>query len=474
MSLSTGEEDCLHLAREGERLLRIGDTQRGIQQMMEALRVGTDNLSTLSAIYSQLGNGYFSVGDYEKAYDYHRFDLDLARIIGNNEGEAKACGNIGNTLNQQGLWEDAALLANRQLNLYKNGNDKPGEARALYNLGNIHFAKGKALGRVAHSRSSSTKDAVPFPQEVEASLTQAVSYFESLCTLAASLGDKAALGRGLGSLGNAHYLLGHFNRAIAYHDQRLALAQEFGDKIAARRAHMNLGNAALFLPDYPLAIQHFNMALSLAKELGEKTAQAQALFALGSSKALLESHSEARDSFLLHLSLARDLNDVVGQARAAASLADAAIHLEQPSIAMYWTLLQARLSRSIGDEAGKSAASKLLEKLRDVEPDSSQDPDPVEIVEEEEAAYCRASMSRLEPYQAQSHPRPNKLSNDGGDMFAQILKGNQNRMVDQDVPPNLICNKENRRRQADAYRPGMSIFLSVSVCMWMIDEMCVS
>ncbi len=47
--------------------------------MEAALAEGTDDLRTLSAIYSQLGNAYFYLGDYLKALEYHRHDLTLAR-----------------------------------------------------------------------------------------------------------------------------------------------------------------------------------------------------------------------------------------------------------------------------------------------------------------------------------------------------------------------------------------------------------
>ena len=73
----------------------------------------------MSAIYSQLGNAYFYLGDYVKAmqvrplnilfyecsnvllhfhFQYHKHDLTLARTMGDRLGEAKASGNLGNTL----------------------------------------------------------------------------------------------------------------------------------------------------------------------------------------------------------------------------------------------------------------------------------------------------------------------------------------------------------------------------------------
>lgn len=51
----------------------------GVAFFEAAIQAGTDDLRTLSAIYSQLGNAYFYLGEYTKAMQYHKHDLTLAR-----------------------------------------------------------------------------------------------------------------------------------------------------------------------------------------------------------------------------------------------------------------------------------------------------------------------------------------------------------------------------------------------------------
>lgn len=72
---------CLELALEGERLCKAGDCKAGVAFFQAAIQAGTDDLRTLSAIYSQLGNAYFYLGDYGKAMQYHKHDLTLARYM---------------------------------------------------------------------------------------------------------------------------------------------------------------------------------------------------------------------------------------------------------------------------------------------------------------------------------------------------------------------------------------------------------
>lgn len=73
------EASCLELALEGERLCKAGDCRAGVSFFEAAVQVGTEDLRTLSAIYSQLGNAYFYLHEYAKALEYHHHDLTLAR-----------------------------------------------------------------------------------------------------------------------------------------------------------------------------------------------------------------------------------------------------------------------------------------------------------------------------------------------------------------------------------------------------------
>lgn len=73
------EASCLDLALEGERLCKAGDYRAGVSFFESAIQVGTEDLQILSAIYSQLGNAYFHLQDYNKALEYHRHDLTLTR-----------------------------------------------------------------------------------------------------------------------------------------------------------------------------------------------------------------------------------------------------------------------------------------------------------------------------------------------------------------------------------------------------------
>lgn len=196
---------CLELAIEGERLCKAGDFRSGVGFFEAAIRVGTSDTKILSAIYSQLGNGYFYLADYEKALDYHRLDLSLAqhRFHHYNHhhhqqphhavepssshsssssastsdliSEAKAFGNLGNTLKMLGRYHEAIAHCERHLALARQVGDAVGEGRALYNLANVYHTEGKHAARIG------AQDPGQFPGHVRETLEKAAQYYEYVC-----------------------------------------------------------------------------------------------------------------------------------------------------------------------------------------------------------------------------------------------------------------------------------------------------
>jgi len=356
--MSEGENDtCLELALEGEKLCKAGKCRDGVAFFEAALQSGTDDFRTLSAIYSQLGNAYFYLGDYVRAMQYHKHDLTLARTMGDRLGEAKASGNLGNTLKVIGKFEEAVICCRRHLEICREHKDRVGEGRALYNLGNVYHAKGKHMGRLGH------QDPGDFPEEVKAMFEKAVEYYEENMVLMVEIQDRAAQGRACGNLGNVHYLLGDFAKAIHYHQERLKIAREFGDRSAERRAHSNLGNANIFLGEFETAAEHYKQTLLLAQELGDRAVEAQACYSLGNTYTLLKDYPTAIDYHLKHLKIAKELFDKVGEGRACWSLGNAHSAMGNSEKAYEYATRHLEIAKETGDMVGQATAQVNLSEL---------------------------------------------------------------------------------------------------------------
>ncbi|XP_071820316.1 uncharacterized protein [Apostichopus japonicus] len=360
MSRQTMEASCMELALEGERLCKLGNCREAVRYLEAAVRVGTDDLQTLSAIYSQLGNAYFYLQDYLKALTYHKHDLTLARSIEDRLGEAKASGNIGNTLKVLGKYDEAILCCQKHLEISRELKDTVGEARALYNLGNVYHAKGKSAGKAGHQEPGD------FPETVTSCLKQAIVYYETNLEIVREVKDRAAQGRACGNLGNTHYLLGNFDLAIKYHEERLSIAKEFGDKPAERRAYSNLGNSHVFLGDFGAAAEYYKKTLDVARQLRDVAMEAQACYSLGNTFTLMREYEAAVDYHLRHLKIAQQLQDRVGEGRACWSLGNAHTALGNHEKALQYATSHFQISREVGDRTGEVTAQMNLVDLKTV------------------------------------------------------------------------------------------------------------
>uniref|UniRef100_A0A8C8H2W0 Uncharacterized protein n=1 Tax=Oncorhynchus tshawytscha TaxID=74940 RepID=A0A8C8H2W0_ONCTS len=356
-SRSRMETSCLELALEGERQCKVGNYRAGVSFFESAIQVGTEDLQILSAIYSQLGNAYFHLQEYSKALEYHRHDLNLTRTIGDELGEAKASGNLGNTLKVLGRFDEAVVCCQRHYDITRGMYDKVGQARALYNFGNVYHAKGKSICWTGAEPGE-------IPEEAKVALNKATEYYEFNLSIVKDLGDRAAQGRTYGNLGNTHYLLGNFQRAVVAHGQRLLIAKEFGDRAAERRAYYNLGNAYIFLDQFEVAAEHYKKTLQLAMVLKDKAVEAQACYSLGNTYTLQQDYQRAIDYHLKHLIIAQELKDRVGEGRACWSLGNAHTALGNHQKAIHFAEKHLEISKETGDKNGEATARMNMADLR--------------------------------------------------------------------------------------------------------------
>jgi tetratricopeptide (TPR) repeat protein len=348
---------CMELALEGERLCQTGDLKNGVKFFEEAIRVGTTDDRTLSAIYSQLGNAYFYLEDYQKALEYHKQDVTLVHSIGDEAAEAKACGNLGNTFKMVGKFDEAAVYCRRYLEISRKLGDEVGEGRALYNLGNVYHMQGKRM------IGTSEQDPGQLPNDIKSSLQRAIEYYEANLKVVSKLNDQVAMGRAYGNLGNTHYLLGNFQAAVDSHKRRLELAKQTNDKSAERRAHLNLGNANVFLGNFSEAIKNYSSTLELARELNDKHTEAHSCYSLANTYTFLRDYKSAIQYHLKYLDLIRELDDKLGEGRACWSLVNIYQMVNDPESALIYAKKHFEIAQLLGDETGLTSARANIEEL---------------------------------------------------------------------------------------------------------------
>ena len=136
-----------------------------------------------------------------------------------------------------------------------------GEAKAHGDLGNVYFVQGQ------HDRARDSLE-----------LSNAIFR---------ELGNKSALGSGLGNLGNLLRARGENSRAIEVYSQAIELLHEVGDQRARGTYMGNLGNVYVSTGESERAFECYTKAIEINRTVGDKRSEwiftgnlAEVLFAL--------------------------------------------------------------------------------------------------------------------------------------------------------------------------------------------------
>ena len=205
--------------------------------------------------YGNLGNVYWSVGDFKKAIEYHKLHLKIAEEVGDKHGKGNAYGNLGNAFYRLGDFKKAIEYHNVHLKIAKEVGDKHGESSTYGNLGSAYDSLGD--------------------------FEKAIEYHNLYLEMAKEVGNKKGEGGAYGNLGSAYYSLGDFKKGLEYYNLDLKIAKELGDKQGEGGAYGNLGNVYRTLGDLIKANKSYKLMLKIAEEVEDKSLEATAYYSLG-------------------------------------------------------------------------------------------------------------------------------------------------------------------------------------------------
>ncbi|OCQ95114.1 hypothetical protein BCR12_06885 [Limnothrix sp. P13C2] len=226
-----------------------------------------------------LGNAYYSLGQFQRAIDFHEQHRAIAREIGDRKGEANALGNLGNDYDSLGQYQRAIEYHEQSLAIDREIGDRQGEAASLGNLGNAYDSLGQ--------------------------YQRAIDFHEQSLAIQREIGDRNGEASSLIGLGNAYRSLGQYQRAIDFHEQSLAIAREIGDRQGEAASLGNLGNAYLSLGQFQRAIDFYEQSLVMVREIGDRQGEANALGNLGNVYNSLGKVQRAIDFYQQALALAQ-------------------------------------------------------------------------------------------------------------------------------------------------------------------------
>ena len=246
--------------------------------------------------YGNLGNAYYSLGEFQKAIQYHERDLKISKEVGDRVGKGNTYCNLGNDYYSLGDFQKAIEYHERHLKISKEVGDRAGEGKAYGNLGNDYYRLGD--------------------------FQKAIEYHERHLKILKEVGDRTRKGKAYGNLGNNYQYLGDFQKAIEFHEQYLKISKEVGDRAGEGRADAQLGNDYYGLGNFQKAIEHHERHLKISKKVGDRAGEGIAYGNLGNAYNSLGNFQKAIDYLERNLKISRELGQRAGEGIANCNLGD--------------------------------------------------------------------------------------------------------------------------------------------------------
>jgi tetratricopeptide (TPR) repeat protein len=306
------EDDSLKadsLSRLGLCYENLGDYQKAIEHHQQSLDIAREigNRQGEGAALGNLGLCYYNLGDYQKAIEHHQQALDIKREICSRQGEGIALGNLGNCYNSLGDYQKAIEHHQQSLDIAREVGDRKGEGNALNNLGNCYYRLGD--------------------------YQKAIEHYQQSLDITREIDDRQGEGAALGNLGICYHNLGDYQKAIDHHQQYLDISREIGNRQGEGIALGNLGLCYGRLGDYPKAIEHLQQSLDIFREIGNRQGEGGSLGNLGNCYDSLGDYQKAIEHQQQSLDIAREIDDRDGQGHSLNNLARALLFLGDTDLA---------------------------------------------------------------------------------------------------------------------------------------------
>ena len=287
--------------------LMLWGHSRLVVEYHERLKGKIEDDALKAASLGSLGLCYYSLSDYQKAIEHLQQSLDIAREIGNREGEGNSLGNLGLCYYSLGDYQKAIEHHQQSLDISREIGNREGEGYSLNNLGLCY---------------SSLSD-----------YQKAIERHQQSLDIVREIGNRHGEGISLGNLGNCYYRLGDYQKAIEHHQQSLDIAREIGNREGEGGSLGNLGVCYYSLSDYQKAIEHFQQHLDIAREIGDREGEGGSLGNLGNCYCSLGDYQKAIEHHQESLDIAREIGYRYGEGGSLKDLACALLFINDTDLA---------------------------------------------------------------------------------------------------------------------------------------------
>jgi CHAT domain-containing protein/Tfp pilus assembly protein PilF len=233
-----------NLGKVNSDLGRYSAARESYQKAMDIAK-GIGNANGQAEGLNGLGCVYWELGQYAKALDYLRQALEQYKKANNGEGEAFTFNHIGEVYREQGQYASAMDYYQKALDNAKKVRSAEAEADTLHNLGEL--------------------------SRLQARYRDAMDYYNQALDTYRRLGDKRHEGITLRNMGAVYANRGARDEAVDHYQQAMAVFGQGGILGEEARTALEMGRIFQSSGDPKEALPHFEKGVELQKKIGVDT-----------------------------------------------------------------------------------------------------------------------------------------------------------------------------------------------------------
>jgi tetratricopeptide (TPR) repeat protein len=268
-------------------------------------------------------------GPWTVALTRHTAAVLAAQQLGDRPGEANALSDLGDVRYLTGDYPEAAQALQEALGIYRGIGDRLGEASALTELGIVRRRTGEYAGAAqALEEALGASRGIGGPGEANA-LTElgtlrrltgdypaAAQALQEALGIYRGIGDRLGEASALSDLGNLRYLTGDYPGAAQAEKEALSIYRSLGNRPGEADALLYLGIVRRLTRDYPGAARAQEEALGIYRSLGDRYGEANALLQLGVIWRLTGDYPGAAKAQEEAIEISRGIGNRLGEAHA--------------------------------------------------------------------------------------------------------------------------------------------------------------
>lgn len=266
---------------------------------------------------NDIGFCYNELAIYDKAIEYYKMSLEIARKVNNREEIATNLNNIGNSLFAMGEYAEAIPYFDSTLQIDREAQNDEHISIDLNNFGKVYFSWGKYQKALEYYFESLTKAEAAGNEHMQAirhsnigqvylkleDYENARKHFNTALAIDRRLGNHGKLGIRYSNLGLLNLQLGNYDTAQVYFMDAVRIFETQNMISSMVIAFNNLGDLMRKKNDFDRALEYYQQSLSLSEKAGMKPEAMRSLHSIAEIYRLSGNYRLTVDYLLRYSSL---------------------------------------------------------------------------------------------------------------------------------------------------------------------------